>query len=122
ANRSEVLIRAVAECLRSVVGSSKLLHFANPKLFPIWDRKVECFRLSADPSQYHMNQVNNYAAYASEVHEIRQACSFSGFYTAFIQAFKERLSRLKISAYCLTEVRSVESAMFELAGNEHDEA
>src|SRR5262245_17433708 len=26
----------VATCLHSVVGASKLLHFANPELFPIW--------------------------------------------------------------------------------------
>jgi hypothetical protein len=121
AERMELPICAVAKSPRSVVGASKVLHFANPKLFPIWDRKVERFRLSAGPSQYHMAQVKNYTAYASEIHEIRQGSSFPEFYTTFNQAFKERLKRLQISPYCLTEVRSVESALFELAGNEHDE-
>ena len=120
-NGTEMGIADVAACLHSVVGASKLLHFVNPKLFPIWDRNVEGFRLSTDPSQHHMHQVKNYTAYTSEVHEIRQNPMFSEFYRAFNQGFKERLRRLKIPPYCLTEVRSVESAVFELARNEYDE-
>jgi len=122
ANRNGLLIHNVSACLRSVVGASKLLHFANPKLFPIWDRKVQRFRLGADPSQYHMDQVRNYTGYASVIHEIRQASGFSGFHAAFNEALGERLTRLEIPPYHLTEVRSVESAAFELAGNEIDEA
>jgi hypothetical protein len=119
---NQVRIDKVAACLRSVVGASKLLHFANPELFPIWDENVERFRLSTDPSQYHMAQVRNYTIYASEVHEIRQASGFSEFYTAFNEALKERLTRLEIGSYRVTEVRSVESAAFELSGNGNDEA
>jgi hypothetical protein len=119
-NWTEVRIDHVVECLRSVVGASKLLHFANPKLFPIWDRKVERFRLFAKPSQHHMGQQRNYTAYVSEVHEIRRASGFSDFYKGFNQAFELRLNRLDISPYRLTEVRSIESAAFELAGNEND--
>src|SRR5262249_54678030 len=47
----------IAACLHSVVGASKLLHFANPKVFPIWDRNVEGLRRAAAPSQHHMDQV-----------------------------------------------------------------
>src|SRR5262249_14594560 len=121
AGKGCVLISHIDPCLHSVVGASKLLHFANPKLFPIWDRNVEGFRLSATPSQHHMDQVKNYTAYSSEVHELRQAGGFSEFYRAFNDAFQERLRRLRISLYSLTEVRTIELAMFELASVQKDE-
>lgn len=110
----------VAACLHSVVGASKLLHFANPKFFPIWDKKVERFRLSANPNQCHMNEIRNYISYASRVHELLRQPGFPEFYETYNQAFTERLNRLGIPPYCLTEVRSIESAAFELAGNGDD--
>lgn len=110
-----VPIDRITACLHSVVGASKVLHFANPEIFPIWDRNVETFRLSAVPSQYHMNQSQNYKTYAKRVHEIRGTCCFTGFYDDFSRAFKDRLHNLKIPCYCITEIRAIEAAAFELA-------
>jgi hypothetical protein len=62
-----------------------------------------------------MDQVKNYTAYASEVHAIRQASMFPRFYRDFGQAFQDRLRRLHIAPYRVTEVRCIEAAMFELA-------
>ncbi len=62
-----------------------------------------------------MDQVENYSAYASEVNAIRGALMFPDFYRAFKEAFEDRLGRLGIAPYPLTEVRCVELAMFELA-------
>ncbi len=76
-------VEYVAACLRSIVGASKLLHFANPEVFPIWDRNVERFRLGINPSQHHMGQTKNYTSYAQKVHETRRASTFSKFYEAF---------------------------------------
>ena len=47
------LVDNVGACLHSVVGASKLLHFANPEVFPIWDSNVERFRLrrGTNPSE-----------------------------------------------------------------------
>lgn len=120
-NEAALQVAAVAACLHSVVGASKLLHFANPELFPIWDRNVEGLRRSTVPSQHHMDQVKNYTAYTSEVYAIRKAARFSEFYQAFKQAFENRLGRLRIAPYPLTEVRCVESAMFELASDQYYE-
>src|SRR5688572_3500622 len=39
-------IQAVSDCLYSVVGASKVLHFIKPNVFPIWDSKIERFRLN----------------------------------------------------------------------------
>jgi hypothetical protein len=112
------LVDHVAACLRSVVGASKLLHFANPEVFPIWDKNVERFRRGTNPSQLHMQQTKNYALYAQQVHETRQARTFYKFYDEFIQAYQERLKRLYIDSYRLTPVRAIEAAAFELAGDE----
>jgi hypothetical protein len=37
-------IEPVARCLHSVVGGSKVLHFVNPDVFPIWDSGIARFR------------------------------------------------------------------------------
>jgi hypothetical protein len=120
---SEIAVQVpeVAACLHSVVGASKLLHFASPELFPIWDRNVEGLRQSAAPSQHHMHQIKNYAAYASEVHAIRRASMFLQFYRDFGQAYQDCLRRLHIAPYRVTEVRCIESAMFELASDQYYE-
>jgi hypothetical protein len=116
-NKAGKLIDEISACLNSVVGASKILHFVNPQLFPIWDSNVERFRLGRKPYHPHMRQVRNYTIYCSQVYEVLQAAGFPEFYSAFNEAFRDRLSRLGIPLYSLTEVRTVESAAFELAGN-----
>ena len=116
----EVPVNHVAQCFHSVVGASKLLHFANPNVFPIWDRNVERIYHGSDPTQNHMGQVRNYVSYAGWVHELRGRPTFKAFYEDFIRAYEERLDRLGITRYRLTEVRAVEAAAFELAGDENE--
>ena len=38
----------VAACLHSLVGASKVLHFVNDSVFPIWDSRIETYRLRLD--------------------------------------------------------------------------
>jgi hypothetical protein len=114
---STVPIGDLALCLNSVVGASKVLHFTNPQMFPIWDRKVERFRQGTD-SQHHMNQGRNYLNYAHEIHAIARAPEFEAFFTAFSEAFRARLEALGIVPYQLTAVRAIETAAFELADDE----
>ena len=117
---NEVSIDHVAACLHSVVGASKLLHFANPEVFPIWDRNVERIWRGTDPSQHHMDQPRHYVSYAGRVHELRRAAAFHAFFDEFSRAYKERLDRLEITGYPLTQIRAAEAAAFELAGDEND--
>jgi len=116
----DVPIHHVADCLHSVVGASKLLHFANPDVFPIWDSNVERIWHGSDPSQHNMGQVRNYFSCADRVHQLRSAPSFNVFYDEFTHAYEERLDRLGITRYRLTQVRAVEAATFELAGDDDD--
>ncbi len=117
---TRVPINDIAQSLHSVVGASKLLHFAMPHLFPIWDKKVESFRLGQEPMQFHMTRAENYTAFVEEVHDIRRDARFVDFHEEFNQAFIGRLVRLRIDPYHLSEVRAVELAVFELAGGDDD--
>ena len=62
-----------------------------------------------------MNVVDNYFAYADEVHVVRGAPGFPAFLTQFTGAFYSRLTALGIALYAISEVRAVEAAAFELA-------
>jgi hypothetical protein len=53
-------LEAVARCLYSLVGASKILHFMNPKVFPIWDSYIA--RLRGGPGADPENR-DEYLAY-----------------------------------------------------------
>ena len=108
-------VAELAACLHSLVGASKVLHFVNDSVFPIWDSNIETFRLNGPPPHNHMNVVDNYFAYVNEVHAICGDPGFPAFFTQFTGAFNTRLTALDIAPYVISEVRAVESAAFELA-------
>jgi hypothetical protein len=112
---SESLIGPVAACLGSLVGASKVLHLANPAVFPIWDKRIERFRLGERPTAYHMGQTRSYLAFIEDVWAITTHTLFLTFHHEFCTAYQERLQRLHISPYPLTEPRVVQSAASELA-------
>lgn len=108
-------IADIAACIRSVVGASKLLHFVNNTVFPIWDSNIEGFRLGGEPPYNHMGQVDNYFSYADEVHTILNDPEFPMFFTDIVDVLNARLSALRIGPYPISPVRAVETAAFELA-------
>jgi len=107
-------VAAVAGCLQSLVAASKVLHFANPYIYPIWDRRIEQFRQDTPPSQYHMAQTENYVAYASDIQKVKHEQGFLGFHHDFCMNYQERLRRLAIPPYPLTDLRVIESAVHEI--------
>jgi hypothetical protein len=110
-----VNIGAIKDCLHSMVGASKVLHFCNPGTFPIWDRKVESFRLQADATPHHMQTIQNYIDYALEVHAIADDPGFPAFSTNLVHAFDTRLAHLHIPPHAIGPLRIVDTAAFELA-------
>lgn len=108
-------MNGLACCLRSVVGASKVLHFINDAVFPIWDSNVEGFRLKHPVSNDHMKKEANYFKYANDVHSIRSGQNFQTFYKSFSGVMQGRLRALGISLYQVSEVRAIEAAAFELA-------
>jgi hypothetical protein len=111
----EAVVNHVADCLRSFVGASKVLHFVNPGIFPIWDSKVESFRLSTEPKPWQMDS-RNYLSYVDAVTAIRREKGFPTFFRKFLNALRIRQEHHGIDAYDVSEVRAIELAAFELAG------
>lgn len=110
-NIGNASIKSIADCLHSVVGASKLLHFANPEVFPIWDRHIEIFR--ANPGS-DVTSVPQYMDYMREVHSIRAEAGFPEFYDGFCAAYAARLKANGIMTYEISQVRAIEAAAFEL--------
>lgn len=112
-----VPVQDIAAVLHSVVGASKMLHFVNNAVFPIWDSRIETFRRGARarPSQAHMDNVGHYHAFVAEVHAIRAEPGFPRFYADFLRAYDARQHALGIPPYAVTEVRAIEAAAFELS-------
>lgn len=112
---SEALIEPIASCLSSLVGASKVLHLANPSVFPMWGKRIERFRLQREPTPYHMGQPRNYLGFIEDVRSLTSDPLFLTFHHEYCIAYQERLQRLQITPYPLTEPRVVQSATSELA-------
>lgn len=110
-----IAVKDLAACLHSVVGASKMLHFVNPAVFPIWDSKIESLRLGRDPSATHMDNDTNYLSFVDEVHAIRLENGFRSFYADLLRVYGARQLAMGIASYPISEVRAVEAAAFELA-------
>ena len=113
---SQAVIEPIAACLGSLPGASKVLHLSNPAVFPIWDKGIERFRLGEEPTAYHMGQTRNYLGFIEEVWNVTSDPHFLTFHHEYCIAYQERLQRLNIAPYPLTEPRVVQSATSELAG------
>lgn len=114
---SEAVIQPIADCLGSLIGASKLLHLGNPAVFPLWDKGVERFRNREQPSSYHMGQTRNYLAFIEDMWSLTSDPHFLTFHHDYCTAYQERLRRLNIAPYPLTEPRVVQSATSELAAD-----
>lgn len=109
------LIEPLASCLSSVVDASKVLHLANPSVFPMWGKRIERFRLQREPTPYHMGQPRHYLGFIEDVWTLTSDPLFLTFHHEYCTAYQERLQRMRIAPYPLTEPRVVQSATSELA-------
>jgi len=114
ANYRNIEVQHIAICLRSLVGASKLLHFINPEVFPIWDSKIQAF-CGRQNSDNAMKKLANYYQYVDEVHAIINAPAFPQFFNNFTTAIANRLTQSNINHYQVSHIRAVESSAFELA-------
>ncbi len=112
ASYKSIPVKRISDCLHSVVGASKLLHFANPDVFPIWDSNIEVFRKKPDSD---ITSVSQYMDYVGEVHSIRRETGFHEFYIEFCSAYSARLATNGVPTYSIGHVRAIEAAVFELA-------
>jgi hypothetical protein len=86
----------------SMVGTSKILHFINPKNYPIWDRRI-CKYIYNSKSQYKIQNPKTYLEYLDLINEIIKTEDFKLIYNKYN----------KISGYKITPIRLAELIMFE---------
>lgn len=66
----------------SLVGVSKLLHFAAPNAFAIWDSKIYGFIFEEKAHNYRINQVAKYREYMSRLRQIKERPDFSAVHAS----------------------------------------
>lgn len=87
----------------SWVGASKMLHFINPRVFPIWDRRV------ADSFQIKSHNVNSRESYMAAIMAIAEALPhLKPEISHAIKRVKDRFS------YSMSNTRAVELILFTI--------
>ena len=87
----------------SLVGTSKLLHFINPKQYAIWDSRVFRFLNNVEPQKYRLEKPRAYIEYLKLIEELKNEKAF----TAFFELMKQKVG------YDITEYRALELAFFK---------
>lgn len=68
-NKLETLIEPIRKFLSSVIGSSKLLHFVNPDVFPIWDSTIHRY-WESNGNRNSSDSLNRYIVYVYNIHTL----------------------------------------------------
>jgi hypothetical protein len=80
----------------SIVGTSKVLHFINPQLYPIWDSKIAA---AFSINNYNMiNDVKNYMSYVKAIEDLSENNNLS----TLIENYDEKF----------TSCRNIDMALF----------
>lgn len=87
----------------SLVGTSKLLHFINPKQYAIWDSRVFRFLNNEEPHKYKLEKPKTYIEYLEFIGNLKNETTFEVFY---------KLMKQKVG-YEITEYRALELAFFK---------
>ena len=87
----------------SLVVTSQLLHFINPKQYAIWDSRVFRFLNDVEPHKYRLEKPRAYIEYLNLIEELKNEKAF----TAFFDLIKQKVG------YDITEYRALELAFFK---------
>jgi hypothetical protein len=98
----EHLSALVSVVNNSLVGTSKLLHFVRPDVFPIWDNKIYSYVFEEKPHHYRLSDISKFREFARRVNAIRADKRFGGFHASV---------NLKVG-YQVSEPRAVDLIMF----------
>ncbi len=113
--RVEMMIEPIRQFLGSVIGSSKLLHFVNPDVFPMWDSVIHRYCDQVEQKSAS-DSLHRYAEYTYNVHALINDDSFEGsiyepLNNALARAYQEASEQYRIPDK-MGKVRSVEFLMF----------
>lgn len=87
----------------SLVGTSKLLHFINPKQYAIWDSRVFRFLNNEEPHKYKLEKPKIYIEYLELIENLKTEKTFETFHKLMTQKV----------GYEITEYRALELAFFK---------
>lgn len=90
----------------SLVGISKLLHFINPKTYPIWDSRIYRY-ISINKTSYGIGKPERYLEYLNEVKQISENIDYEKLHTLVEKHFK----------YKIHPTRAIEFIMFQTDRN-----
>lgn len=113
--RVQSTIEPIRQFLGSVTGSSKLLHFVNPGVFPIWDATIHgyCDRTHLKSTS---DSLHRYVMYTYNIHILINDTSFNEMiYRPLSKALKQAHEAVKEQYRIpdtMTKVRSAEFVMF----------
>ncbi len=111
----ETVIEPLRQFLGSVVGTSRVLHFLNPLVFPIWDSVIHRY---SDRSAPHAtsDSLNRYLEYTYDVHTLIHHPDFDRLvYTPLSEALErayQAVSDRYRTPQAMGKVRAVEFIMF----------
>ena len=113
--RVEMMIEPIRQFLGSVIGSSKLLHFVNPDVFPMWDSVIHRYCDQVEQKSAS-DSLHRYVEYTYNVHALINDDSFeSSIYeplnSALARAYQEASDQYRIPDK-MGKVRAVEFLMF----------
>jgi hypothetical protein len=104
---TEALLTDCSKTLNnSLVGTTKLLHFVSPDLYPIWDSRVYRALFSKAPHRYRVEDPVTYFSFLSWLYEFE---SLSGF-PHIKDAFESE------AGYPVTNKRVAEAILYSLGG------
>ncbi|SDR71362.1 hypothetical protein SAMN04488552_0657 [Christiangramia echinicola] len=86
----------------SLVGTSKLLHFINPEIYPIWDSKIFKY-WSGNKTTYGIQKPENYLEFTNQVTETIQHKDFGKIHNKINELLK----------YDVSSVRALELLIFQ---------
>lgn len=109
------MIEPVRQFLSSVIGTSKLLHFVNPDVFPIWDSVIHKFCDSLKQTRAS-DSLNRYVEYTFNIHMLTNHADFDTLIYAPLTDALERDHQAFSDVYRKPErmgkVRATEFIMF----------
>jgi hypothetical protein len=111
----EAVIKPLRQFLGSVVGTSRLLHFLNPLVFPIWDSVIHRY---CDRTVRHAtsDSLNRYLEYTYDVHTLIHHPDFDRLVYAPLSEALEQAYQAVSNQYRTPEtmgkVRAIEFIMF----------
>ena len=97
----------------SIVGASKILHFINPKKYPIWDSKICGHILGSHGASSQVKKIENYISYYKAIKNITDHQTLeklSMFKDSFKKEFKDNFKNEKDTE--ISTVRAAELIIF----------